>query len=197
MQRIFYFSSCSFAVFLTRLLREGNREDVKWRRQHSTECFEINDTYLFGRELQITGILDKIDEYRRNWFLYLQRILCYPQRIPQNRIRLKIIPLQTTRKENIWQTEEALERAAVTLETERMKGSNPWCLWWWRIKNFHEFQKNNAKEPKNCEVLGYHQGYCILCSCTTRPNYFQIYSMNDILCKNPNQADIPKQSEFQ
>jgi len=43
----------------------------------------------------------------------------------------EIIPLQTTRKENNWKTEEALARAAVTLETERIKGSNPWCLWWW------------------------------------------------------------------
>ena len=33
--------------------------------------------------------------------------------------------------ENNWKTEEALTRAAVTLETERIKGSNPWCLWWW------------------------------------------------------------------
>ena len=40
----------------------------------------------------------------------------------------EIIPLQTTRKENNWKTEEALARAAVTLETERIKGSNPWCL---------------------------------------------------------------------
>jgi len=43
----------------------------------------------------------------------------------------EIIPLQTTRKENNWTTEEALARAAVTLETERIKGSNRWCLWWW------------------------------------------------------------------
>jgi len=35
----------------------------------------------------------------------------------------EIIPLQTTRKENNWKTEEALARAAVTLETERIKGS--------------------------------------------------------------------------
>ena len=34
------------------------------------------------RELQITGILDKIDEYRQNWFQHLQRM-------PQNRIPLK------------------------------------------------------------------------------------------------------------
>jgi hypothetical protein len=64
------------------------------------------------RELQITGILDRIDEYRRNWFEHLQRM-------PQ------IILLQTTRKENNWKTEETLERAVATLETERIKGSNP------------------------------------------------------------------------
>ena len=37
----------------------------------------------------------------------------------------EIIPLQATRKEKNWKTEEALERAAVTVETERIKGSNP------------------------------------------------------------------------
>jgi len=36
----------------------------------------------------------------------------------------EIIPQQTTRKENNWKTEEALAQAAVTLETERIKGSN-------------------------------------------------------------------------
>ena len=34
------------------------------------------------RELRVTGILDKIDEYRRNWLQHLQRM-------PQNRIPLK------------------------------------------------------------------------------------------------------------
>jgi hypothetical protein len=38
---------------------------------------------------------------------------------------LEIIPLQTARKDNKWKTEETLARAAVTLETERIKGSNP------------------------------------------------------------------------
>jgi hypothetical protein len=37
----------------------------------------------------------------------------------------KIIPLQATRKENNWKTEETLAGAAVTLETERITGSNP------------------------------------------------------------------------
>ena len=43
----------------------------------------------------------------------------------------KITLLQTTRKENNWKTEETLARAVVTLGTERIEGSNPWCLWWW------------------------------------------------------------------
>jgi hypothetical protein len=36
----------------------------------------------------------------------------------------KIIPLQTTRKNN-WNSEETLAGAVVTVETERIKGSNP------------------------------------------------------------------------
>jgi hypothetical protein len=34
----------------------------------------------------------------------------------------RIIPLQTTRKENNWKTEETLAGAVVTLETERITG---------------------------------------------------------------------------
>ena len=63
------------------------------------------------RELRITGILDKRDEYRRNWFQHLRRI-------PQNRIPpFEIALLQTTRKENNWKTEETLERVVISLET--------------------------------------------------------------------------------
>ena len=36
------------------------------------------------RELKIAGILDRIDEYRLNWHLHLQRM-------PQNRIQLKLL----------------------------------------------------------------------------------------------------------
>jgi len=41
---------------------------------------ETND--YIRRELRITGILDNIDGYRRNWLSHLQRM-------PQNRIPLK------------------------------------------------------------------------------------------------------------
>jgi hypothetical protein len=65
------------------------------------------------RELRITGILDKTDRYRRELAFALVK----------NATKLnpfEIIPLQTTRKENNWKTEEALARAVVTLETERI-----------------------------------------------------------------------------
>jgi chlorite dismutase len=39
----------------------------------------------------------------------------------------KIISLKPTRKENNWETEETMERANVTLETERAKWPNPGC----------------------------------------------------------------------
>ena len=44
-------------------------------RDHKTNDFIL-------RELKITGILDKIDEYRLNWHLHLQKM-------PQNRIPFK------------------------------------------------------------------------------------------------------------
>jgi hypothetical protein len=37
----------------------------------------------------------------------------------------KIIPLQPTGKENGWETEDTLARAAVTVGTERAKWPNP------------------------------------------------------------------------
>ena len=70
------------------------------------------------RELRITGILDKTDEYRRNWLSALAKNATKPN-------PFEIIPLQTARKENNWKTKEALVRAAVTVETERIEGSNP------------------------------------------------------------------------
>ena len=47
---------------------------------HTFNDHETNDS--IRRELQTECILDKIDEYRRNWLLHLQRI-------PQNRIPFK------------------------------------------------------------------------------------------------------------
>jgi hypothetical protein len=70
------------------------------------------------RELQTECILDKIDEDKTELALTLTENATKPN-------PLEIISLQTTRKENNWKTEETLARAVVTLETERIKGSNP------------------------------------------------------------------------
>jgi len=80
--------------------------------------YDLKTKDYIRRELRITCILDKIDEYRRIWLSHLQRMHTKPN-------PFEIIPLQTTRKENNWKTEEALARAAVTLETEQIKGFYP------------------------------------------------------------------------
>jgi len=54
-------------------------------------------------------------QFRKLFFVYNAKNATKPN-------PFEIIPLQTTRKENNWKTEEAL---AVTLETEWIKGSNP------------------------------------------------------------------------
>ena len=49
------------------------------------------------KELRITSILDKIDEYRKKWLLHIQRM-------PQNPNPSKILQLQTARKKINWTT---------------------------------------------------------------------------------------------
>ena len=73
------------------------------------------------RELHTDCILDKIDEYKRNWLAHIQRM-------PQNRIPLKPYLYSPQGKRTFGRPEEAMERAAVTLETERVKWLNPGCL---------------------------------------------------------------------
>jgi hypothetical protein len=51
------------------------------------------------RELQTDSILDKIDEYRRNWFLHLQRM-------PHNRIPLKSFHYSPQGKRTIGRTKK-------------------------------------------------------------------------------------------
>ena len=69
------------------------------------------------RELRITRILDKIDEIQTELAFTLAKNATKPN-------PFEIIPLRTARKENNWKTKEVLERAAVKVETERIKGSD-------------------------------------------------------------------------
>ena len=72
------------------------------------------------KELRITSILDKIDEYRKKWLLHIQRI-------PQNRIPLKSYKYRPQGRRSIGRP-KMLERASITLETEQIKGYYPWCV---------------------------------------------------------------------
>jgi len=86
----FYLKSPNFLLYgsenftLTALQRRRiDAAEMKLLRPlagHTLYDHKTND--YIRRELQITGILDKIDEYRRNWLSHLQRM-------PQNRIPLK------------------------------------------------------------------------------------------------------------
>jgi len=56
--------------------------EMKLRRPLAGYTLYDKTNDYIRRELRITGILDKLDEYRRNWLSHLQRM-------PQNRIPLK------------------------------------------------------------------------------------------------------------
>jgi hypothetical protein len=61
-------------------------------------------------------------------YIYQKELAFTPAKNATKPYPFKIISLQPTRKENIWETEETMERATVTLETERAKWPNPGCL---------------------------------------------------------------------
>jgi hypothetical protein len=69
------------------------------------------------RELQTEFLLDKIDEYRRNWLLHLQRM-------PLNRVPSKSYHYRPQGRRTFGRPKKRW-RAVVTLETERVKWSNP------------------------------------------------------------------------
>jgi len=79
------FVQAQFTEFVLQVLRQFTDwfYGMKCVLQIHINCdrdHKAND--FIRRELKITGILDKIDEYRLNWRLYLQRM-------PRNRIPLK------------------------------------------------------------------------------------------------------------
>ena len=97
-----------------------------------------DDEHSVARNMQriaITNVLYNVIVHHTRQDKWIQMELV--STLAKNATKLNtfdIILLQTTRKENNWKTEETLERAVVTLETERIKGCNPWCLrWWWIV----------------------------------------------------------------
>ena len=117
-----------------------------WVRKFDSKSLTKTKNWRVRNEVtETSGRLHPL--WPQNKWLHTPRITDYRHTIQDRRIQtelaftlaknatkpnpFEIIPLQTTRKENNWKTEEALARAAVTVETERIKGSNHWCLWWW------------------------------------------------------------------
>jgi hypothetical protein len=76
---------------------------------HTFNDHKTNDS--IRRELQTKCILDKIDEYRKNWLLHLQRM-------PQNRIPSKSYCYRPQGNRTDWEIEGTLEKAAVTVLTD-------------------------------------------------------------------------------
>jgi len=64
----------------TRRIEEAEMNLLRPLASYNLYDHKTND--YIRRELRFTDILDKIDEYRRNWLSHLQRM-------PQNRIPLK------------------------------------------------------------------------------------------------------------
>ena len=81
------FPNIVFLIFLVWTLTASQRRrieaaEMKLLRPLAGYTLYDHKTNYIRHELQITGILDKIDEYRRNCLQHLQRM-------PQNRIPLK------------------------------------------------------------------------------------------------------------
>jgi hypothetical protein len=106
-------------------------ETKNWRgRNEVTETSgRLHPLWPQNKRLRTPWTTDRMHTRQDIW---IQKELAFT--VAKNATKPKpfeIISLQTTRKKNNWKTEETLARTVVTLETERIKGSNPWCLWWW------------------------------------------------------------------
>jgi len=120
-----------------------------WVRKLDSNCLTKTNNWNGGNEVtETSGILHPL--WPQNKWLHTPRTTDYrhtrQDRWIQTELALtlaknatkpnpfEIISLQTTRKENNRKTKEALARTAVTVEKKRIKGYNPWCLWWWRFQ---------------------------------------------------------------
>jgi hypothetical protein len=82
---------------------------------HTVTDHKTNDS--IRRELQTECIRYKIDEYRRNWLIHLQRM-------PQHRIPLKSYHYSPQGKRTVGGPKKRW-REQLTLETEQAKWPNP------------------------------------------------------------------------
>ena len=129
-ENIQHFSFTYIYIWVTKLDSNSLTKTKNWRsRNEVTETSgRLHHLWLQNKWLHTPRTTDYRRTRQDRW---IQMELV--STLAKNATKLnpfEIIPLQTTRKENNWKTEEALARAAVTVETERIKGSNTLCLWW-------------------------------------------------------------------
>ena len=110
----------------------GERLWWEWRTCSFNQCWHIvnNGTFTFMKVFVLWKV--SVLHSTQGWWLYCHGQVSF--RLNTNgtgfftckecRKAFEIIPLQTSRKQKNWKTEETLERAAVTPDTERVKGSN-------------------------------------------------------------------------
>ena len=75
--------------------RRTEAAEMKLLRPLAGYTIYDHKTNYIRRELRITGKLDKIDEYRRNWLSHLQIM-------PQNRVPLKSYHYRPQERRTIW-----------------------------------------------------------------------------------------------
>ena len=126
-----HFSFAYIFIWVRKLDFDSLTETKNWGgRNEATETSgRLHLLWLQNKRLHSPQTTDKLHTRQDRW---IQKELARTHTKNATKPNpLEIIPLQLTRKENSWETEEAMEKAAVTLETERVKWPNPGCLWWW------------------------------------------------------------------
>ena len=132
---MFLFQHCQFYIFISvrKLDSDSLTETENWsgRNEVIETSGRLHPLWPQNKRLHTPWTTDRMHTRQDRWiWMELAFTLAKNATKPNP---FEIISLQTTRKENNWKTKETLARAVVTLETERIKGSNPWCLWWWNM----------------------------------------------------------------
>jgi hypothetical protein len=116
-----HFSFAYIFVWVRKFDFDSLTETKNWGgRNEVIETFgRLYPLWPQNKRLHSPRTSDRLHTRQDRW---IQKELAFtPAKIATKPNPFKITPLQTTGKENNWETEETMERATVTLETERDK----------------------------------------------------------------------------